>query len=140
MNHEVTAQLARSAVRASINLPIQYVVLDTATGRTGRYLAAFRGRRLAVAVCYTVHAQRILALSYGVVPILRQQPSHERYQNRYHFVIDALDFISRKQGLESTDLLVVIGGSFGSQYGASYIEISDVQRLRERDDADDCGK
>lgn len=89
VNHEITAQLARSAVRASTNLPIRYVVLDTATGRTGRYLAAFRGRCQVLAVCYTRHAQRILALSYGVVPILREQQSHERYQDRYHFVIDA---------------------------------------------------
>ena len=37
VNHEITAQLARSAVRASTNLPIKYVVLDTKTGRTGRY-------------------------------------------------------------------------------------------------------
>ena len=53
VNHEITAQLARSAVRASTNLPIRYVVLDTATGRTGRYLAAFRGRCQVLAVCYT---------------------------------------------------------------------------------------
>ena len=33
VNHEITAQLARSAVRASTNLPIKYVVLDTKTGR-----------------------------------------------------------------------------------------------------------
>ena len=45
VNHEITAQLARSAVRASTNLPIKYVVLDTKTGRTGRYLAAVRGRK-----------------------------------------------------------------------------------------------
>lgn len=133
VNHEITAQLARSAVRASTNLPIRYVVLDTATGRTGRYLAAFRGQRLVLAVCYTRHAQRILALSYGVVPILRKQQSHERYQDRYHFVIDALDFIGRKHAIEPTDLLAVVGGSFSSQYGASYIEISSVERLRERD-------
>ena len=87
VNHEITAQLARSAVRASTNLPIRYVVLDTATGRTGRYLAAFRGRCQVLAVCYTRHAQRILALSYGVVPILREQQSHERYQDRYHFCL-----------------------------------------------------
>ena len=42
------------------------MVLDTATGRTGRYLAAFRGRCQVLAVCYTRHAQRILALSYSV--------------------------------------------------------------------------
>lgn len=58
VNHEITAQLARSAVRASTNLPGRYVVLDTATGRTGRYLAAFRGRCQVLAVCScTRHAQ-----------------------------------------------------------------------------------
>ena len=133
VNHEITAQLARSAVRASTNLPIRYVVLDTATGRTGRYLAAFRGRCQVLAVCYTRHAQRILALSYGVVPILREQQSHERYQDRYHFVIDALDFIQRKHAIEPTDLLAVVGGSFDSKYGASYLEISSAERFRERD-------
>ena len=76
VNHEITAQLARSAVRASTNLPIKYVVLDTKTGRTGRYLAAFRGRKTVMAVCYQLHAQRILALSYGVVPILRLSLIH----------------------------------------------------------------
>ena len=133
VNHEITAQLARSAVRASTNLPIRYVVLDTATGRTGRYLAAFRGRCQVLAVCYTRHAQRILALSYGVVPILREQQSHERYQDRYHFVIDALDFIQRKHAIEPTDLLAVVGGSFDSKYGASYLAISSAERFRERD-------
>ena len=140
VNHEVTAQLARSAVRASINLPIRYVILDTLSGRTGRYLAAFRGRRLVVAVCYTRHAQRILALSYGVVPILREPSSDENYQSRYHFVIDALDFIERKHSLLPTDMVAVIGGSFGSHYGASYIEISDVERLRERENECCCGR
>ena len=133
VNHEITAQLARSAVRASTNLPIRYVVLDTATGRTGRYLVAFVGRCRFLAVCYTRHAQRILALSYGVVPILREQQSHERYQDRYHFVIDALDFIQRKHAIEPTDLLAVVGGSFDSKYGASYLEISSAERFRERD-------
>ena len=119
---------------------IRYVILDTISGRTGRYLAAFRGRRLVVAVCYTRHAQRILALSYGVVPILREPSSDERYQSRYHFVIDALDFIEKKHCLLPTDMVAVIGGSFGSRYGASYIEISDVERLRERDNDCCCGK
>ena len=108
VNHEITAQLARSAVRASTNLPIRYVVLDTATGRTGRYLAAFRGRCQVLAVCYTRHAQRILALSYGVVPILREQQSHERYQDRYHFVIDA--WIYPAQACDRTDRSAGCGG------------------------------
>ena len=40
VNHEITAQIARSAVRASTNLPIRAILLDTLTGRTGRYIAS----------------------------------------------------------------------------------------------------
>ena len=130
VNHEITAQLARSAVRASTNLPIKYVVLDTKTGRTGRYLAAFRGRKTVVAVCYRLHAQRILALSYGVVPILRKQ----ELCDRYHFLVDAIEVIEQSDRLEESDLLAIVGGSFGPDGGASYVEIADVKRIRERNE------
>lgn len=128
VNHEITAQLARSAVRASENLPIKYVILDTKTGRTGRYLAAFRGSKPVMAVCYRLHAQRILALSYGVVPILRNLESH----NRYHFLVDALDYIDCRAKLEDNDLVAVVGGSFNPDCGASYIEYGTVKNIRER--------
>ena len=128
VNHEITAQLARSAVRASTNLPIKYVVLDTKTGRTGRYLAAFRGRKTVMAVCYSLHAQRILALSYGVVPILRNQ----ELRDRYHFLVDALEFIDQYRKLDDEDLLAIVGGSFGPDGGASYVEIADVRSIRRR--------
>ncbi len=130
VNHEITAQLARSAVRASTNLPIRYVVLDTKTGRTGRYLAAFRGRNTVVAVCYQLHAQRILALSYGVVPILRKQ----ELGDRYHFLEDAMEVIGQNDRLADNDLLAIVGGSFGPDGGASYVEIADVKRIRERNE------
>lgn len=130
VNHEITAQLARSAVRASTNLPIKYVVLDTKTGRTGRYLAAFRGQKTVMAVCYQRHAQRILALSYGIVPILRNQ----ELRDKYHFLIDALDVIDQFQKLEDDDLLAIVGGSFGPDGGASYVEIADVHNIRKRND------
>ena len=128
VNHEITAQLARSAVRASTNLPIRYVVLDTKTGCTGRYLAAFRGRKTVMAVCYRRHAQRILALSYGVVPILRNQ----LLTDRYHFLVDALEFIDQYRKLDDGDLLAIVGGSFGPDGGASYVEIATVENIRRR--------
>jgi len=127
VNHEITAQLARSAVRASTNLPIKYVVLDT---KTGRYLAAFRGRKTVMAVCYQLHAQRILALSYGVVPILRNQELHDKY----HFLVDALEFLDQYRKLKGEDLLAIVGGSFGPDGGASYVEIANVDNIRRRNE------
>ena len=128
VNHEITAQLARSAVRACTNLPVRYVVLDTKTGRTGRYLAAFRGRKTVVAVCYSLHAQRILALSYGVVSILRNQ----EIDDKYHFLVDALEFLDQWRKLRDEDLLAIVGGSFGPDGGASYVELADVRNIRGR--------
>ncbi len=128
VNHEITAQLARSAVRACTNLPIKYVILDTQTGRTGRYLSAFRGRKTVMAVCYTQHAQRILALSYGVVSILRNQLESDKY----HFLIDALDFIGQYYKVDDNDLLAVVGGSFGPGRGGSYVEYANVADIRQR--------
>ncbi|MFR9669388.1 MAG: pyruvate kinase [Rikenellaceae bacterium] len=125
VNHEITAQLARSAVRATTNLPIKYVVIDTETGRTGRYLAAFRGNKFVIAVCYTQHAQRILALSYGVVAILRTQA-----ERKYHFVVDALDFVNSYEKIEDKDLIAIVGGSFGIGRGGSYVEFATAAEFR----------
>ena len=103
VNHEITAQLARSAVR---------------------------GRKTVMAVCYSLHAQRILALSYGVVPILRNQ----ELSDRYHFLVDALDFIDQYSKLNDDDLLAIVGGSFGPDGGASYVEIATVKSIRRRNE------
>ncbi|MFI3316059.1 MAG: pyruvate kinase [Rikenellaceae bacterium] len=128
VNHEITAQLARSAVRACSNLNIRYVITDTQTGRTGRYLSAFRGRKIVMAVCYTLHAQRILALSYGVTAILRKEQN-----DKYRFVTDALDFMCDNVELDAKDNMVIVGGSFGPGRGGSYVEIANVAELRERE-------
>ena len=43
INNEITAALARSAVKTAGMLPIKAIVVDTLSGRTARYLSAFRG-------------------------------------------------------------------------------------------------
>ncbi len=129
VSHKITAQVARAAVRACAVLPVKYVICDTLTGRTGRYIAAFRGLRRVVAICYTRHAQRILALSYGVVPILREQAL-----DRYHFLIDALEYISRDEALTDEDLLVSVGGSFDPRRSATYMELGRVCDIRRRNE------
>ncbi len=131
VNHEITAQLARSAVRACNNLPVKYVMLDTYSGRTGRYLSAFRGSKSVIAVCYTTPAQRILALSYGVVPILRTQLEGDKY----HFLADAMEYVAEHCPLEQTDLIAVVGGSFGPNKGGSYVELATVSDIMSRENA-----
>ena len=124
INNEITAQLSRSAVRASTNLPIKAIIVDSLTGRTARYLAAFRGTKPVYALCYRKHVMRELALSYGVEaeygePLI----AHDR------FTYQLLSGLEQSGALAPTDMVIVIGGSFGAARGASYMEISKVIHL-----------
>lgn len=124
VNNEITAQLSRSAVRASQNLPVTAIVIDTLSGRTGRYLSAFRPKKPIFSLCYRKHVMRELALSYGVFASYGE-PSivHDR------FSYQLLTKLERTQQLHNDDLVIVIGGSFGASKGASYMEISKVIHL-----------
>ena len=66
----------------------------------------------------------------GVVPILRNQ----ELKDRYHFLIDALEVIEQHQKLDGQDLLAIVGGSFGPDGGASYVEIANVLNIRRRNE------
>lgn len=124
INNEITAQLSRSAVRASTNLPVKAIIADTLSGRTARYLAAFRGAKPVYTLCYRKHVMRELALSFGVCaqyaePLI----AHDR------FTFQMLVRLEREGVLSQTDLVIVVGGSFGASKGASFMEISKVIHL-----------
>ncbi len=124
INNEVTATLARSAVRASCSLPIKAVVIDTLSGRTGRYLAAFRGKIPVHSMCYKPYVMRQLALSYGI-----SAEYMEPRTTRDHFLTDAISIMEEKGELSPDDMVIVIGGSFGPRDGASFMEISQVKNI-----------
>ncbi len=128
VNSEIAAQLARSAVRSCLNLPIKYIMLDTLSGRMGRYLSAFRGSKSVIAVCYTISAQRILALSFGIIPILRTRC------DQYHFLVDAMEYVKEHSPLEMDDLIASVGGSFGPDKGGSFVELARVEDIIARND------
>ena len=127
INNEVTAQFARSAVRATINLPLKAIVIDSLTGRTGRYLAAFRGSKPVHAVCYRTEVMRQLAISYGVYAIY-QKPA----EDHNGFLRNILKHLQQKKWLSREDMVVVIGGSFGAAKGASFMEIGSVFNLENK--------
>ena len=57
-----------------------------------------------------------------------------RDRDRYHFLIDALEVIEQHQKLDGQDLLAIVGGSFGPDGGASYVEIANVLNIRRRNE------
>lgn len=124
INNEVTATLAKAAVRACSSLPIKAIIVDTLTGRTGRYLAAFRGRIPIYAICYKQHVMRELALSYGVEAVYMEPRT-----SRDHFLTDAIGVMLERRKIASEDMVLIIGGSFGPSNGASFMEISKVKNL-----------
>ena len=83
INNEITAALARVAVRMTTMLPIKAIVVDTNSGRTARYLSAFRGGLPVYARCYDEHVMRELALSFGVRPYFSVKPhSRDEFMRR----------------------------------------------------------
>ncbi|MFI3267733.1 MAG: pyruvate kinase [Rikenellaceae bacterium] len=127
INNEITAQLSRSAVRASLNLPVKAIVIDTLTGRTARYLSAYRGAKTVYTVCYRKRTMRELALSYGIYPA-HQEPS----SSHCNFLFDSLSELEKQNKLDKEDIVVVVGGNFGSDSGASFMEISTVLNLEQK--------
>lgn len=127
INNEITAQLSRSAVRASVNLPIKAIIVDTLSGRTGRYVAAFRGTKPVYAICYRKSSMRKLAISYGIKALY-----NEPVADHEGFLLNVLYYLEGQKILDKRDMIVVIGGSFGASQGASFMEIGSVLNLEHK--------
>lgn len=124
VHNPVTATLARAAVRACNSLPIKAIVVDTMSGRTGRYLSAFRGKVPIYVKCYNPTVMRQLALSFGLMATYMKPR-----ETRDSFLSDAMLSLVENNKLNTDDLVLVIGGSFGPGNGASFMEISEVKNL-----------
>jgi len=124
---DITGYLAKAAVKASLRLKTRGIVADSISGRTIRSLAAYRGECPIYAQCYSKRVVRELALSFGVYADYMEQDltSHE-------FLRTALSRILEEGRIEKDSLLAVLAGNFGSDNGASYIEISTAENLLSR--------
>ena len=124
INNEITAALARVAVRMTTMLPIKAIVVDTNSGRTARYLSAFRGGLPVYARCYDEHVMRELALSFGVRPYFSVNP-----HSRDEFMRD-IPQVLLQNGYQPEDQILVIGGSFGHVRGASFLEVCKISDIK----------
>lgn len=124
INNEITAALARVAVRMTTMLPIRAIVVDTISGRTARYLSAFRGGLPVYARCYENRVMRELALSYGVRAYFSVKPT-----SRDEFMRDIPKMLLAN-GYRPDDQILVIGGSFGHVRGASFLEVCKISDIK----------
>jgi len=123
----VTSYLAKSAVKASLRLKTKALIADTISGKTIRSLVAYRGENPIFAQCYSRRVMRELALSFGV-----QASFMERDLTSHQFLRTALNRLLENDFLTEESLITVLAGNFGSDNGASYVEISTVKNLLKR--------
>lgn len=117
---DVTAFLAKQAVKATSKLPIKAIITDSFSGRTARNLAAFRGKYPVLAICYKEKTMRHLALSYGVEAIYMPEKANGQ---AYYFA--ALRKLLDDGVLSENDMVAYLsGGKQGVQ--TSFLEINVV--------------
>jgi len=128
IDNEIAAFLANMAYQASNDLSTKAVITDTQTGRTARYLAAFRNNNTIYAACYSKRVMRELALSYGVEAFYLEPRKHTDAFKRA-----VVCYLLNTEEVDLDERVVLVGGSFGRRKGASFLEVGQVRDLIHKD-------
>ena len=121
---QTMTKVARQAVKSSSKLHVKAIITDSYTGRTARYLAAFRGTSTVFAICYNPRVMRMLGLSYGVWAV------HQPYNDsRRGYFYDALNQLIHSGRITRNDMVAYLSGSFGEGGGTSFLEINNVGKV-----------
>ncbi len=124
IKNEIPAYLAQSAIRSASDLNPRAIVTSTTTGKTARYLAAYRTEIPVYAKCHFKYVVRELALSYGIFPSFG-----EVKKNRLKIQKATIQSLLKEKVFQLNDLIIYVGGRFGNDSEASYMEISTALKL-----------
>jgi len=124
---EISAYLAKVAVKTAFRIGARGIIADTLGGRTIRDMASYRGIKLILAQCYSESTMRELALSYGVYASLQ-----EKKKSVDEFIHIALKNLTKTHNLLGDDIVVVLAGNFSGGSGFSFIEVGSVAYLKDR--------
>ncbi len=127
VNPDITAFLAKQAVKSSQLMPIGAIITDSYSGRTARNLAAFRGKSPVLAICYKEKTLRHLALSYGVEAIFMPEKANGQ---EYYFA--ALQHLVAEGRLTLEDMVCYLSGGKRNAR-TSFLEINTVGDVLEND-------
>ncbi len=119
-----TTYLAETAFKSASDLNVKAVITDSISGRTARYLAAFRGNIPVYALCFSPRTARELNLSYGVSPKIMEQGG-----SKEEILIKTLEKLLKKDVLAANDQVAYLGSSFGIGSGTTFLEIITVEEL-----------
>lgn len=117
----VAVVLAQSLVAATQELPVKALIFDTYTGRVGRYLSTFRPSVPLYAMCYNDYTMRELGLVFGV-----KTYRFDKVKDKEEFAAKSIEILSKEGYIKPGDLVGFIGGVFGAQVGATYMELKYV--------------
>ena len=117
-NCDIREFMAHSAIEATERLGVKGIIIDSISGRTARDLAAFRGPNPVLAVCYNEKLQRLLNLSYGVIPVF--QKDHISKQRLFQAAVRML----RQKGY-----LAYLSGNISDGGGTKLLEINTVSEV-----------
>jgi pyruvate kinase len=125
----VAYTLAHMLVDATNSLPIKALICDTMSGRTARYLSAYRPSVPVFAKCYERHTMRELSLSYGVhCSMMEPRKSND------DLVKEAVKSLVESHDITLDDMVGIIAGRFSTERSASFAEINNARHLLKRDD------
>ena len=124
---EISAYLAKVAVKTAFRIGARGIIADTTGGRTIRDMASYRGIKLILAQCYSEKTMRELALSYGVYASYQ-----EKNKSVDEFIHIALKKLVNAHNMMGNDIIVVLAGNFSDGSGFSFIEVGSVQYLKDR--------
>ncbi len=123
-DNQVSVFLSKTAVRSVQQLNTRAIITDTDTGKTARYLSAFRGRTPIYAQCYAERVMRELAMNYGVLADFMDVEISKK-----EFIRVTLSRLIEEEEIGSEDLVAVLAGNFGKKAGPSFVEISTVSNM-----------
>jgi pyruvate kinase len=126
IRNEIPAYLAQSAIRSAADLNPKAIVTSTTSGKTARYLAAYRPNIPVYAICHSNRVMRELSLSYGVVSTFGPFK-----KDRLKIQKAAIRALLQNKTLQLSDLIIYVGGRFGMNSEASYMEISTAGKMFE---------
>lgn len=120
--------LSYSAVKAAKNLSCKAIIADTTSGRTISVLSSYKTKQTIYAMCYSETVMRQVFLLYGVEAfVINKRGTNEGFKK------ECLEILLKKNYLSKDNNVVIVAGSYGPSQGASYIEISKVSQLLQKE-------
>lgn len=116
--------LAHSAIESTRRLGVKGIITASETGQTARTLSSFRGATPILAICYREKTQRLLNLSYGIIPIYQKEHTSSEY-----LFTAALRMLRQKGYIKPEDKIAYLSGSFGKNGGTTLLEINKVGQV-----------